>query len=427
MKGEQTIWETTPLRSLCLETTTIDPTKTPDKVFEYVDVSAVSNELWKIMSSTRHTGATAPGRARKLVRAQDVIFATVRPSLKRIALVRQNLDEQVVSTAFCVLRADPIKADPSFIYYSLLTEDFVNQVSNLERGASYPAVTDKDVLEQEIVVPPLPEQRAIAAVLSRIQAAVEVQEKIVGTLKELKATTMARLFREGLRGEPLKQTEIGEIPESWEVVRMGGICEKINYGTSVRCSSERNGRPVLRIPNIVNETVDTSDLKWATLPEREVSKLLLEQGDLVFVRTNGNKQYTGRCAVYQGKPEGALFASYLIRVRLSKERILPDFAQAYLSSIGREQITSKAHPASDGKYNIDTGVLRDVLLPRSSLTEQQSIIAIIETISRRLETAREEAQRLKSVFSSMLHLLMTGRVRLKNLTSAQKDYPVGVT
>ncbi len=62
MTAEQVNWDTVPLRSLCLETTTVDPTSTPDKVFEYVDVSAVSNELWKIVSSTPPTGMTAPGR-----------------------------------------------------------------------------------------------------------------------------------------------------------------------------------------------------------------------------------------------------------------------------------------------------------------------------------------------------------------------------
>ena len=78
--AEQTSWDAVSLRSLCLETTTVDPTKNPDKAFEYVDVSAVSNKLWKIVSSTPVTGVTAPGRARKLVRAEDVIFATVRPT-----------------------------------------------------------------------------------------------------------------------------------------------------------------------------------------------------------------------------------------------------------------------------------------------------------------------------------------------------------
>lgn len=78
--------------------------------FEYVDVSAVSNELWKIMATTQYTGATAPSRARKPVQKQDVIFAIVRPTLKRVAVVPDHLDGQIVSTAFCVLRSDPIKA-----------------------------------------------------------------------------------------------------------------------------------------------------------------------------------------------------------------------------------------------------------------------------------------------------------------------------
>ena len=68
MLAEPASWDAVPLRSLCLETTTVDPTRSPDKAFEYVDVSAVSNELWKVIGSTTYQGTTAPSRARKLVR-----------------------------------------------------------------------------------------------------------------------------------------------------------------------------------------------------------------------------------------------------------------------------------------------------------------------------------------------------------------------
>src|SRR3990172_1485007 len=70
-------WRTLPLRSLCLKTELADPSRNPGLSFQYIDVSAVSNVLWKITGSTRHTGNTAPSRARKVVRTQDVIFATV--------------------------------------------------------------------------------------------------------------------------------------------------------------------------------------------------------------------------------------------------------------------------------------------------------------------------------------------------------------
>ena len=309
-------------------------------------------------------------------------------------------------TTFYLEPKDSAATNIRFTYFALrqlqiaATEDVI------------PSLQRHELENLTVPVPPLPEQRAIAAVLAKVQAVVEVQEKIVATLRGLKGSTMAKLFREGLRGEPLKQTEIGEIPESWGVIALESVCEKMNYGTSVRCTGERQGWPVLRIPNVINEMVDTTDLKWTRLPDHEVSKLALEEGDVLFVRTNGNRQYTGRCAVYEGQPARALFASYLIRVRLAKGNVLPAFAQGYLSSVGREQITAKAHPAADGKYNIDTGVLKAVLLPRPSVEEQRAIGEKIRAIDHRLARTKERARTLRSLFSSMLHLLMTGRVRV---------------
>src|SRR3989304_5774630 len=81
----------------------------------------------------------------------------------------------------------------------------------------------------QVPIPPLPEQRAIAHVLSKIQAAAEAQAAIAGRARELKRALMARLFTEGLRGEPLKETEIGPMPEGWEVIELGQIAE-IVYG-----------------------------------------------------------------------------------------------------------------------------------------------------------------------------------------------------
>lgn len=306
-----------------------------------------------------------------------------------------------------LFRANDKIVDPRFLYYAVLHLDIPSRGYN--RHFKY-------LKEKMIPVPTeCGEQRVIAGVLTKIQAAVEVQDKIVATLKELKATTMAKLFREGLRGDPLKQTEIGEVPESWEVFRLESICEKMNYGTSVHCGTEKSGKPVLRIPNIINEQIDVSELKYANLPDNETEKLILQDGDILFVRTNGNKQYTGRCAVYQGEPEGALFASYLIRVRLAKETVSPSFVQSFLSSVGREQITSKANPAADGKFNIDTGILKSLLVPRPAYSEQEKIIGTLQKIETKLTNAQKRARLGKQLFSSMLHQLMTGQVRVNNL------------
>ena len=88
-----------------------DPRKKPDEVFQYVDVSSVSNESFKLTSTTPTLGSDAPIRARKAIETDDVLFATVRPALKRIALVRPELDGAIASTAHCILQCDKAIAD----------------------------------------------------------------------------------------------------------------------------------------------------------------------------------------------------------------------------------------------------------------------------------------------------------------------------
>ncbi len=91
-------WEQDALRSVCVKTTTVNPDRNPDAAFEYVDVSSVSNQPYQIVETKTIIGREAPNRARKLIRTDDVLFATARPTLKRVALVPKELDGQVAST-----------------------------------------------------------------------------------------------------------------------------------------------------------------------------------------------------------------------------------------------------------------------------------------------------------------------------------------
>ena len=157
-------WQTKTLGDVLARTETTDPTRLPNTEFDYIDVSSVSNETLTIQEAQRLKGKDAPSRARRLVRANDVVFATIRPTLRRIAIVPAELDGQVCSTGYFVLRAKP-EVDFRFVFYFLQTEDFMAAMEKLQKGASYPAVTDGDVRSQPIPVPPLSEQQRIVGVL----------------------------------------------------------------------------------------------------------------------------------------------------------------------------------------------------------------------------------------------------------------------
>jgi type I restriction enzyme S subunit len=157
-------WEVRPLGEVVERIETIDPTKTPTEHFIYVDVSSVSNETFEITQTTEVLGSDAPSRARRLIRTNDVIFATIRPTLKRIATVPVSLDQQVCSTGYMVLRVLP-KLHPRFLFHYLFNDRFQTAMEQLQSGASYPAVTDRQVRQQPIPLPPLEEQERIVAIL----------------------------------------------------------------------------------------------------------------------------------------------------------------------------------------------------------------------------------------------------------------------
>jgi type I restriction enzyme S subunit len=123
------------------------------------------------------------------------------------------------------------------------------------------------LIDLPLLLPPLPEQRKIAAILSSVDDAIEATQAVIDQLQVVKKAMMAELLTRGLPGRHtrFKMTEIGEIPEEWEVRRIGDLIETSAYGTSAKSEAGGSGFPVLRIPNVVTESITIEDLKYASL------------------------------------------------------------------------------------------------------------------------------------------------------------------
>ena len=204
-------WETEPLSALCVDADSVDLRSEGDRVIEYVDVSSISRDYLQIEATSRYTLRVAPGRARKRILTGDVIFATVRPTLLRAAIIREELDNQVCSTAFCVLRRDPNRAVDKFIYYAVQREQFVQQLAEIETGASYPAVTDRMVKEQMVPVPPMNEQREIVAALDAVDRKIDLHRRKRAMLEELFKVLLHKLMTGEIRVGELELDGLGEI------------------------------------------------------------------------------------------------------------------------------------------------------------------------------------------------------------------------
>lgn len=404
-------WQVKHLRQVCEATSTIDPSKSPEREVQYVDVSSVSNQEWVITTSTRHTGQTAPSRARKLVRTGDVIYATIRPGLKRVALIPPNLDGQVVSTAFCVLRADTSQVLPEFVYFWLLTDDVADRISKLERGASYPAVTDGDVLDLPILLPSISEQSRIVAALSIIQRAIVVESGIRSQLDALKSSLLEQLYREGLYKGTQRTSEVGNIPENWELVPLKQLIrEPIRNGHSGPRAANGEGTPTLTLTAVTLREFSADHVKFSVADPERVKELWLQDGD-VFIERANTREMVGLAALYRGPGKVAIFPDLLIRVRPDENKILADFLVEWLLlPWSRQYFQKHCKGAATNMPKIDHHVIENTLVPVPPPDEQEKIVQIIRALSERLGIARRKEARLREVFGTALEDLIHARI-----------------
>jgi type I restriction enzyme S subunit len=170
-----------------------DPSKQPDREFVYLDISSIDNTRNQVVEPKYYRGADAPSRARQVVKANDVLFSTVRTYLRNIALVPEAYEGQIASTGFCVLRGSTDLLG-RYLFHYVLTNEFLEEIGKLQRGVSYPAVRDDDVRNQLIPLPPVPVQKqiidAIETQLTRLDAAETALKRVQTNLRRYRAAVL---------------------------------------------------------------------------------------------------------------------------------------------------------------------------------------------------------------------------------------------
>lgn len=310
--------------------------------------------------------------------------------------------------------------DKAFAYW--LLKEITAEVQAAAHGVAMPHMTKAGMEGWPVHLPPLAEQRRIAATLDQLRArnqrAGHALDEVPGLLKNLRQSILAAAFRgdltkdwraknpdvepaekllqrvraerrkkweeaelarmtakgkapaddrwkaKYLAPEPIDTTGLPELPHNWCWAGLGELAWDADYGTSEKCDYDGDGEPVLRIPNIIGGDIDVLDMKYALSASARVPGAELLPGDLLFVRTNGSKDLVGRCAVVQShfhRPHS--FASYLIRFRLSVPLPLMTWLTRIIDSPQiRRQIEANA-AGSAGQHNISLGNLRVLAMP----------------------------------------------------------------
>jgi type I restriction enzyme S subunit len=265
----------------------------------------------------------------------------------------------------------------------------------------------------EVPKPPKPEQEKIAAVLWKVQKAVEVQDKLVRTTRELKAATLRRLFTRGLRNEPLKETEIGPVPESWEVVPIGKLFE-IVQGLSLKgnLSHDGTGYPFLRTSNVYWGRIELESVSRMHIDPTQLMGKDLQVGDLLVCE--GGE--IGRAAVWQDELPHCTFQNHLHRLRAKDpDQINSRFVMAWLDEGFRHRRLYEGAGNKTTIPNLSRARLAELFIPVPTITEQNGIAHTFQTLDRKIALHEKKRTALQDLFKTLLHHLMTARIRVHKL------------
>jgi len=307
---------------------------------------------------------------------------------------------------------------PKFAFYFIISETGKNIL--LSRSTTTTGLRNLQKTDFENIImplPPLPKQKKIAYFLSTVQTAIEKTEAVIKATRELKKSLMKHLFTYGpvsigeAENVPLKETEIGLVPEGWDVVKLGDVV-RTQYGYTASACHDQVGPQFLRITDID----DDGNVNWSTVPYCMVStddyhRFSLEDGDTVVARIGAT---TGKSYFAVNSPR-SVFASYLIRLKIkNKDKVYPAFISTFTKSVAywTQVNQSKGEKLKSG---LSARQLENILIPLPSFQIQQRSAIALSIIERKLETERNKKAALQALFKTLLSKLMTGKIRVAQL------------
>lgn len=343
----------------------------------------------------------------------DVLLSRITPSFEN---GKQGMADELPapfgygSTELIPIQSKPGVSDAHFLFYLLLHPTLRSQIaSKMEGSTGRQRVSESLVRDWPIPFPTLDEQRKIAAVLGKVQAAVAVEGDLVRVARELKQAALRQLFTRGLRHEPQKQTTIGPVPESWDVAEAGSLCHFSSGGTPDR------GNPAYWTGGTI-PWVKTGEVNYRTISvvEECITELglqnsaakLLPAGTLVMAMygqgvTRGRVARLGiaattnqACAAISPRADSDISTDFLYHFF--------EFNYEYLRSLG--------HGANQKNLNLE--IIRQVSVPVPPEAEQREIAAILATLDAKIAYHEKRQALLRELFRTLLHDLLTARRRV---------------
>ena len=382
-----------------------------DFLFSYLDIGSVGTGfLAKRPEKIRFR--SAPSRARRLLQSGDTIVSTVRTYLKAVLTYDGSIDPAVASTGFAVLKPKE-QTVPFFVGYFAQSDRFTNQVMAESIGITYPAISETNLGNLAVVIPPHDEQTAIVRFLDhangRIEQAIRAKKMLMALLNEQKQTIIHRAVTRGLNPntafKPSGLPWLGDIPKHWEVSRSKYVFREVDdrsaTGKELRLSMcQKRG------------LIPSSEIEVKRLvSESAVSAKICEAGDLVLNRL---KAHLGVFAL--ASVRGLVSPDYTI-LRPARAMCPRYFELIYRTPACRVELRKRAKGIVQGFWRLYTDDFYDIRVPVPPVPEQEKIVKQLDSDLATLNTALARTEReiglLREYRTRLVADVVTGKLDVR--------------
>lgn len=304
--------------------------------------------------------------------------------------------------------------DSLWLYYCISSKR--RELERRGAGSTFREVSRDGVRTLPILVPPLSEQRAIAAVLDSIDEAIERTDEAIAATERLRDALLHELLARGLPGQHLEWKEVpglGTIPASWDAVPLREVLvlnQPGAWGDDVSPDGERVR--VLRAADLTRDgRVKSEGAAWRQLSPRDQARRLMRDGDLMLERSGGGPGApVGRVALIERM--GPVYCNnFCQQLRVDRDRLCPNYTLRALWHRYIRGVTARLEHRTTGIRNLDFDGYLSFPIPLPPLQEQRAIAAVFDSADAALEQTRDKNAALRSLQASTADALLTGRVR----------------
>lgn len=295
------------------------------------------------------------------------------------------------------LRAKKDLLNQDYLYFSLILNK--ENIASLGTGSIFQSINKSQLENFEILLPSQWEQKSIARILTTIQEAITRQQEIIATLKELKRSMMQHLFTHGTKGEKIKMTEIGEVPESWKIIKLGDICQTSSGGTPSRTQKDfYNGTiPWFKSGEMDDGYIENSEERISEEAIKKSSAKLFKAGTLLVAMYGAT---AGKTAILNKDAT----TNQAVCAILKNSMLNLEFLRHYLIFI-RDFLLDQRHGGA--QPNLSQTNIQNLQIPLPNITEQDTIAENFIMIHQKIIATQEKLSTYQSLFKTLLHELIS--------------------